>query len=145
RQAIKHKPDLLRAHYNLGIALESRGRIDEAAGAYRRVLDLKPDYAEAHYDLGNTLLKKGRYDQATDAYRRAVDLKPHFAEAHCNLGLTLRQQGEFAKALTALQQGHKLGSRRPDWPYPSAQWVRECHRLVELEERQEAILAREAK
>src|SRR5262249_3925379 len=27
------------------------------------------------------------------------------------------------------------GSRNSRWPYPSAQWVRQCERLIELEER----------
>src|SRR5262249_45740999 len=26
-----------------------------------------------------------------------------------------------------------LGSKKPDWPHPSADWVRECERLVELD------------
>jgi len=45
----------------------------------------------------------------------------------------LREQGRFVEALQALRQGHQLGSKRPGWPYPSADWVRRCERLVELE------------
>jgi hypothetical protein len=33
-----------------------------------------------------------------------------------------------------------LGSRRPNWPYPSAQWVQECQRLAELDGRLPAVL-----
>src|SRR5262249_38940695 len=145
RKAVELKPDLFQSHFNLGRALEDNGRPDEAAASYRRALDLKPDYAQAHYDLGNALRKQGRLDEAVAAFRRAIELKPDYAEAHCNLGLTLRQRGEFAEALAASQQGHELGSRRQDWPYPSARWVREGRRLVELEGRQAAVLRGEAK
>jgi serine/threonine-protein kinase len=144
RRATELKPDLVRAHLNLGIALQRKGRLGEAFTAYRRVLDLKPDDADAHYDLGNALREQGQLDEAVASYRRALVLKPDYAEAHCNLGCTLRQQGKFAQALTALERGHELGSRRPDWPYPSARWVEEHRRLGELAGRLPAVLRGEA-
>jgi superkiller protein 3 len=110
--------------------LRRQGRLDEAVAAFRRGLERAPGDAEAHYDLGNALREQGRCDEAVAAYRRAIELKPDYAEAYCNLGVTLRQQGKFTAALAALQQGHELGSRRPDWPYPSARWVEECRRLA---------------
>src|SRR5262249_38437386 len=55
------------------------------------------------------------------------------AGAHCNLGLALRDRGDFAEALVALRRGHALGSARTDWRYPSAQWVQQCQRLLELD------------
>jgi molybdopterin-binding protein len=42
--------------------------------------------------------------------------------------------------LSALKRGHQLGSTRPGWPYPSAQWVQQCQRLVELDARLQDIL-----
>src|SRR5262249_37516205 len=77
---------------------------------------------------------------AVAEYRRAAELKPAFAEAHCNLGLTLRQRGEFAGALAALNRGHELGSRRPDWPYPSPRWGEETGQLGERAGRLPAVL-----
>jgi tetratricopeptide (TPR) repeat protein len=130
--AVAIRPASAGARLNLGAALLAGGRLDEAIGAFRKVLALRPDYAMAHNNLGIALARKGRLDEAVAAFRRAVKLKPDFAEAHCNLGSALRQQGEFAQALAAFQRGHELGSRRPDWPYPSGDWVRECQRLLEL-------------
>lgn len=43
------------AHYNLGVALKSLGRLDEAVASYRRAVSLKPDYVEAHSNLLFTL------------------------------------------------------------------------------------------
>jgi serine/threonine-protein kinase len=49
------------------------------------------------------------------------------------LGHALRQQGEFREALKEFRRGHELGSKSPGWSHPSAEWVRECERLVELD------------
>jgi serine/threonine protein kinase/Flp pilus assembly protein TadD len=140
RQAIALKPEYPAAHSGLGLVLLDKGRPDEAAAAFRQVVRLKPGSADAHYDLGNALRVKGDLDEAIAAYRQALRLKPDHAEAHCNLGVTLSRQGEFVPALAALERGHELGSRRPDWPYPSAQWVRTCRQLVEFDARAQAIL-----
>jgi tetratricopeptide (TPR) repeat protein len=144
RRAIALKPDFAEAYCDLGCAHWMQDRPDEAGRAFRRAIELKPDYADAHYNLGNVHLLSGRLDEAVAAYRRALQLKPDAAMAHCNLGHALRQQGAFAKALAALQRGHELGSRKSDWPYPSAQWVRQCQRLVELDGRLPAVLTGEA-
>ena len=39
-----------------------------------------------------------------------------------------------------LRRGHELGSRRPGWRYPSAQWVREAERMAALAARLPAVL-----
>jgi tetratricopeptide (TPR) repeat protein len=135
-KALDAKPHYAEAHACLGNALVAKGRLDEAIAAVHRAIDLKPDCATAYYVLGNALRKKDRLAEAAAAYDRALALQPDHAEAYCNLGLTLWRQKKFTQALTALQQGHDLGSQRPDWHYPSAQWVKECRRLVELDGRQ---------
>ena len=69
-------------------------------------------------------------DEAVFAFCHAIELKPDYAEAHYTLANALSLQGDFARALAAAQWGHELGSRRPDWVYPSAEWVKRCQRLV---------------
>jgi tetratricopeptide (TPR) repeat protein len=145
RRAVALKPDCAQAHCDLGCVLCEDGRLDEAGAAFRRTLALEPDHAWAHYNLGNVHLGGGRLDKAVVAYRRALALQPDLAEAHCNLGLVLRERGDFAGALPALRRGHELGSRRPDWPYPSAGWLRECERLNDLAGRLPAVLKGEAR
>jgi serine/threonine-protein kinase len=141
RRAVALKPGLITAQFNLGLVLTVQARLDEAVAAFRKVIALKPDYPMAHYDLGRALGMQGRQTEAAAAYRRAIALKPDYAEAHCNLGDCLLRQGKFTRALAALKRGHELGSRRRDWPYPSARWVRECRRLKQLAGRLPALLA----
>src|SRR5262249_53063381 len=67
-------------------------------------------------------------------------LKPDYARAYCNLGEVLEHQGQLAEALAARRRGHAIGSTEPNWPYPSAQWVRHAERLVELDGQLPALL-----
>jgi tetratricopeptide (TPR) repeat protein len=140
RRAAELKPTLALAHFNLGLTLTDMGRPDEALAPLHKAVELMPAAPEPHYDLGNALRDAGRLDEAAAEYRRAVELRPEYAEAHCNRGDALLRQGKFADAFAAFQRGHELGSRRRDWAYPSAQWVRECRRLYELDGREQAVL-----
>lgn len=132
RQAIGLKPDYFKAHLKLGLALDEHGQFDEAIVAFLRAVELKPDDPDAHHSLGISLGHTGRVDEAVAAYRKAIALKPDYAECHCNLGIALQHQGKIAEALKSLERGHELGSRRKDWHYASAEWVRECRRQLEV-------------
>jgi tetratricopeptide (TPR) repeat protein len=89
----------------------------------------------AQYNRGIALERQGKLAEAEAAYREALRLKPDYPTARSNLGHALRRQGEFRKALVELRRGHELGSRDPKWSYPSARWVRECERLIELDDK----------
>src|SRR5262249_1313262 len=90
---------------------------------------------------GVALAAKGDVDGAIAAYKEAIRLKKDYPQAHCNLAHMLRDEGRFAEALTLERRGHELGSKNPRWPYPSAQWVKRCERLVELDGKLPAILS----
>jgi serine/threonine-protein kinase len=143
REAFRLKKDDPIAHLNFGVFLADKRLLDGAIGENREALRLKKDYPEAHYSLGNALRAKSQLDDAIAAYERAIELKKDYVEALCNLGHALLQQGHFPGALKALKRGHELGSKNPRWPYPSAQWVRNCERLMELDKRLPAILSGE--
>jgi serine/threonine-protein kinase len=144
RAALRLEPELPQAQCALGVILERQGRSKDAEAACREALRLKPDFPKAHFNLGNALDHQGRPKEAEVAYREATRLQPDYPEAHCNLGHTLRKQGRFTEALEELRRGHALGSKRPGWRYPSAAWVRQCERLVELDRLLPAVLRGEA-
>jgi tetratricopeptide (TPR) repeat protein len=145
QKALVINPKLVRAHFNLGNALKAKGQLDRAIACYEKALALDPKDAKAHYNLGKALKDKGRLDEAIVAYRRAIALQPKFAEAHCNLGHAFRDKGAFRAALAALQRGHQLGTQQPRWRYPSAQWVKEAERWVQLDQQLPALLKGQAK
>jgi tetratricopeptide (TPR) repeat protein len=140
RRAVEFDSKLALAHSNLGVALLAKGRLDEALDESGLAVEIAPTVAMFRYNLGNSLLAKGRLEDAVVEYGKAIDLKRDYAEAHCNLGRALQRQGGFAEALVALKRGHELGAARADWHYPSAQWVRQCQRLVELDALLPAVL-----
>ena len=72
RRALALKPDLRRAHYNIGLARQAQGNLTEAEASYGRALALKPDYPEAHSNLGNTLQAQGKLAEAVACYGRAL-------------------------------------------------------------------------
>jgi len=143
-EALRLKPDYPDAHTNLGAALHAQGKLSEAIAAFREALRLKPENSEAHYNLGNALKDQGKLDEAIAEYRSAIRLKPDYAEAHCNLGHVFRQQGRLVEALAEVKRGHELGSKNPNWHYPSAEWVRGIERMVKLDRKLPAILAGKA-
>jgi tetratricopeptide (TPR) repeat protein len=141
RKAIELKPDYAEAYDNLGAALEGKGLPDDAAEAHRKAIEIDPQLPGAHYNLANDLRAKGQLDAAIAEYREAVRISEDFAMAQCNLGITLRDNGQFSEAVAHLRRGHELGSKDPHWGYPSAEWVKECERLVDLEGKLPAILS----
>jgi serine/threonine protein kinase/Tfp pilus assembly protein PilF len=122
-----------RAHCRLGQALLQKGDVDGAIRSLQAAIDSRKDFAEAHFHLGRALNQRGDWDGSIRAYQVAIQCAPQHAEAHCNLGHALLQQGRFAEALKAMKRGHELGAKKPGWPYPSAQWVREAEQIVALE------------
>jgi Flp pilus assembly protein TadD len=144
REAIRLQPELSDPHNDLGLVLEKQGKPKAAEEEFRTALRLKPDYHRPQYNLGRILYQQERYPEAETAYRAALRLKPDYPQAHCNLGHTLRKQGRFTEALAALRHGDELGRKVPGWSFPSADWVRQCERLVELDRRLPAILRGDA-
>jgi serine/threonine-protein kinase len=149
RQALRLKPDFALAHSSLGTALYTQGRYREAEAAYRQALRFRPedlgaDLHLAHCHLGLALNGQGRPGEGEAAIREAIRLKPDYAAAYCYLGFALRDQGRLTEALAELRRGHALGSKVPGWSRPSADWVRECERLVELDGKLPAVLRGEA-
>jgi tetratricopeptide (TPR) repeat protein len=136
RAAIALDPKYVRALDNLGNALRDKGQLEEAIQEYRKASKLDPksaEFARDHNNLGNALKAKGRLGEAIGEYRAAIALDPKHAEAHCNLGLLLQTKGQYVEALALLRRGHELGSMRPGWRYPSAEWVRQAERMPALD------------
>ena len=77
-QAIQEKPNLVPAHYYLGLTLSQLKRYDEAIAAYRRLIQIPAPSTDlpsprfhlaAHYELGKISLTMSRYEAAATEYR----------------------------------------------------------------------------
>jgi tetratricopeptide (TPR) repeat protein len=145
RQALALDPNLAQAHYNLANSVGENGQTEEALAEYRKALTCDPSYAAPYYGIGLIRDRQGRLDEALAAYRQAIVRDPNLAQAHCNVGSVLQRQGAFAESLAAYRRGHQLGTRRQDWHYPSADWVKAAERLVQLDRRLPVVLARQTR
>jgi serine/threonine-protein kinase len=140
REAIPLMPHYAPASHNVGLALFDRDVLAAAIAEHHEAIHLKPGPAEVHTKLGLALQKKGDHGAAIAQYREAIRLEPNLAEARVFLGGMLVRRDRYAEALEELRRGHELGSKRPGWSAPSAEWVRQCERLVAVDARLRAIL-----
>jgi tetratricopeptide (TPR) repeat protein len=140
REGTRVNPFVILIRIELANMLFEQGRLEEAAAEIREGIRHQPGFPPAHYTLGKILVELERWDEATDAYREAIRLEPAYAEAHINLGLIYIRKGRYAEALASYTRGHQLGSRRVQWPYPTAERVEWIRRLVALEPRLPALL-----
>ncbi len=73
------EPQAIPVINNLGNAYFELGRLEEAAQAYRRVIELTPGAAEPRFNLGLVYEKQGRLDLASREFQAAVALRPDWA------------------------------------------------------------------
>ncbi|MDH7482941.1 MAG: tetratricopeptide repeat protein, partial [Armatimonadota bacterium] len=78
---------------NLGVALEKKGRINEAVVQYRRALDVDPNYFSAHINLAGALAEQGKLDEAVVHYQQAILIRPTDPNAHFSLGVLYGEKG----------------------------------------------------
>ena len=129
-----------RAHaFNLALALQNQGRLDEAIVAYERALRIDPTYARAREELAR-VRRRADIDAARAAFQReawpeaearlraAMARTPGIAVDHYNLGVALERQGRRDEALAQYAAALRLADD-PD--------VR--RRLEALREQQESV------
>ena len=66
---------------NLGAALQSGGRLDEAIDMLQRAVQSRPDHAAARNNLGTALLAVGRGDEALAEFGRSFRADPSYFDA----------------------------------------------------------------
>ena len=90
------------------VRLHGAGRLREAEGLYRQILQREPDNAEAMHHLGLVGHQVGQHAAALDMMRRSITLKPNVSFFHKNLGAVLQAMGQFKDAAAAYEQGIRL-------------------------------------
>jgi tetratricopeptide (TPR) repeat protein len=87
------------AHNNLGEALASVGRRDEAAVHYAEAVRIHPGYAPARNNQGIVLAEAGRYAEAEQEFRAALALDPGMVIAESNLATARARLGDYQEAI----------------------------------------------
>ncbi len=141
RAAVRLVPDDPMVHSNLGTGLAVKGRLDDAITEFRIAVRLKPDSPESHNNLGGALEDKGQLKEAIAEYREAIRLDSGYALPHKNLGVALRNQGYFVEALKHLRRSYELGQKDLRGNGASAELVKHCERLVEVDGKLSTVLS----
>ena len=131
--------DLMRAttETNLGVALQTDGRLHEAETHYRRALAIQPDHAPAHVNLGMVLVALHRPDEAIEAYKRAIELESGDVDLDVRLGNALLQAGRAPEAVERFRRAIAAG--RGSAETYGVLYFRLGSLLVEREQFREAI------
>ena len=96
------------AHLNLGLELESQGKIAEALAEYHETLLINPNHSELHNNLGLILDQLGRHAESLAEYRIAVNLRPDSPFLHNAVGSELASLGQFDDALKEFAKAERL-------------------------------------
>ncbi len=99
---------------NLGSALQSDGRVDDAIAHYRRAIALRPEYAPAYSNLASALKSKGQVSDAIAAYEQALRVQPDYPEADYNLGNALFEAGRGDEAIAHYNRAQSIPGAAAD-------------------------------
>ena len=108
---VRKSPQKVRPHNNLGNALKSQGKIEEAIVHFNQALQINPAYAKAYNNLGTALAAQGKTEEAIKHFGIALSIDPGNAEAHSNIGVALAAQGKIEKAIAHFKAALNL---KPD-------------------------------
>jgi len=137
-QAVVHFEQLLELQPNnpealaeLGVALFSLGRYEEAERCYRESLEINPMSPSTLCNLATVL--QSDPPEAEKYLRRALKLNPKYADARSKLGLSLAFEGRVRDAKAAFQKALKVNPRHAEALLGLGQLARTEGRFAEAE------------
>jgi len=125
-------PESPEVQFNIGAALYKQEKYEEAASAFRKLVEEGESgfTACAYYNLGNCKFKLNQLNEALEMYRRAIELDPVDSDPKFNYELTrelLEQQSQQQKGQGSEKEqeeeakGSQKASAAQSSPSPSPQ------------------------
>ena len=108
RTAVERMPASPTAHYIAALIAKADNRIDDAAAAFARVLELDPIDAGALTGLGQMHLQQRRYVEAQALFDRALAAEPYNVTAAYNAALAITRAGRAEEGRAAMQRFERL-------------------------------------
>jgi tetratricopeptide (TPR) repeat protein len=88
----------------MAVALQQKGRVGEAAKAYRAILKAKPDHFGALHYLGLIAIGQRRLSEAERLIRQALAVNADSSQAHASLGIVFGELGRLEDARAQYEQ-----------------------------------------
>lgn len=127
-QAKTFRADSHLVHFNLGNALRSAGRLEEACEAYRQAIKLNPNNIEAQKNIGNVLKEQNLMAEAIRYYDKILEKDPYHAYTLYNKSIALLSLGRLAEGWDLYE--HRLSCDTSDagqlghsFPRYAAEWT----------------------
>ena len=122
QELIRLHPDIIEARANLGIALVSLGRFDEAIAQYRAALRQAPGNRDLRLNLALAYYKKGDFPDAADEFSSLHEAEPGNVRIATLLGQCYVRLGRDAEAISLLMPFEKANPDNLDleWALGSA-------------------------
>ncbi len=98
--------------FEKALKLYEVARYNEAATAFKHIIDQNHENAEAYYHLANCYFLMARKKDAVKAYQRTVELKPDHYLAYNNMGAAYHDLQQFREAIKAYEQAIRI---KPDY------------------------------
>jgi tetratricopeptide (TPR) repeat protein len=111
--ALALRPDRLRGHGNLAVALDGLGQFDAAMPHHRIAVDAYPNEPDVLTNLAASLVAQKRYPEALPLLERATRINPSFVPALVTLGGALIDTGRAREALGGLLRALQLDPGEP--------------------------------
>lgn len=105
---------------SIGIDLEEKEHLEEAAAAYQEALKLGGPEVHACYNLANVLYSLGHKHRAAERYHQVIEIDPGYAPAWNNLGIVLGELELFTQASTVFKRAIEIDPTVPDYYYSLA-------------------------
>ena len=122
-EAIEHYREFLRvksddqaaplAYVLLGRSLEATGKLDEAAEAFRRDIQMRPRDVDGRTGLAGVLLSQQRFDQAIVVLHDLIRIDPRNPSVYANLGIAYVGLDKSQDAVAAFAQAVELSPNNP--------------------------------
>ncbi|HSI87039.1 MAG: tetratricopeptide repeat protein [Candidatus Methylacidiphilales bacterium] len=113
REAMRYGGDVMPAWFNMALALQQTGKLDEALHHYLRADSIEKDHPKVWCNLGALYFQLDRFDESEQALRKVVQIQPRYARAWDNLGAALAAQEKLVEASFACQKAVEF---QPDFP-----------------------------
>lgn len=133
----------------LANAYSEAGDEERCARTYREAIEAPGasqfrDLALPLYNLGGACFQLYDWEASVEFQRRALEILPPsntrlLAHMLCNQAQSMVHLERFKEALAMLKEGHELGLKQREWPFPSAEWIATMELHVSLIPRIDAL------
>jgi tetratricopeptide (TPR) repeat protein len=110
-------PGFAEGYFNLGLAQEQAGKLDDARAELEKSLQLKPGLRGANLFLGLIAYRENNFKDAEERLRRETAIDPHSAKAYMWLGVCRLAQGDAQGAIAPLDKAYALDPKDADILY----------------------------